>query len=335
MPYLTTSLCRLLATEAPIVQAPIGAASCPALAAAVSNAGALGMLSITWRSPDETRRVIRATRQLTQRPFGVNLVLHWPPEERLRISLQEGVGIVSFFWGDPAPYVAQVHAAGALVMHTVTSAVEAQRAVTDGVDIIVTQGWEAGGHVWGQVGSLPLVPTVVDAVAPVPVIAAGGIADGRGLAAALTLGAAGAWLGSRFIASEESAVHAVYRERLLAARETDTAYSCLFDDGWPAAPHRTLRTQTVSDWELAGCPPPGLRPGEGDIVAAYPTGDPVRRFTGIMPEPGMSGDLDALAFYAGQSAGLIHDIRPAGEIVRSLVAEAVQALQRGSGFISP
>lgn len=165
---LQTSLCALLNIELPIIQAPIGGAATPALAAAVSNAGGLGMLPLTWHSPEGVRRVIRQTRQLTDRPFGVNLILQWPQEERLKVCLEEGVPVVSFFWGDPSLYVAAAHTAGSLVMHTVGSAVEARRVRDAGVDIIVAQGWEAGGHVWGQVATLPLVPCVVDAVAPTP-----------------------------------------------------------------------------------------------------------------------------------------------------------------------
>lgn len=151
---LSTPLCPLLGIDLPIIQAPIGSATTPALAAAVSNAGGLGMLAVTWRDSDELRHTLRATRRLTDRPFGVNLVLRWPPAERLAVCLEEGVPVVSFFWGDPAPYVARVHDAGALVMHTVASATEAEQAVAAGVDVVVAQGWEAGGHVWGRVASL-------------------------------------------------------------------------------------------------------------------------------------------------------------------------------------
>ena len=148
----------------------------------------------------------------TSKPFAVNLVLDWDPAERLAIALHEGVRIVSFFWGDPAPWVEQVHAAGGIVLHTVASAEEARRAADAGVDAVVAQGWEAGGHVWGQVSTLALVPRVVDAVAPLPVVAAGGIADGRGLAAVLALGAGAAWMGTRFLLAEEAATHPVYQE---------------------------------------------------------------------------------------------------------------------------
>jgi NAD(P)H-dependent flavin oxidoreductase YrpB (nitropropane dioxygenase family) len=183
----------LLNIELPIIQAPIGGGTNPALAAAVSNAGGLGMLGMINRGPEVVRQLIRETRELTDRPFGVNFVLR-PQEEteaRLEASLEEGIPVISFFWNDPSRYIERVHAAGTLVMYTVPSAAEAQRAVEAGVDIIVAQGWEAGGHVRGEVATLPLVPRVVDAVAPTPVVAAGGIADGRGMAAALAWGPPG------------------------------------------------------------------------------------------------------------------------------------------------
>ena len=134
-------------------------------------------------------------------------------------------------------------------MHTVGSAADAKRAIDAGVDIVVAQGWEAGGHVRGTVATMPLIPAVVDAVSPAPVVAAGGIADGRGLAAALALGAAGAWIGTRFLASNEASIHPRYRERILQANEADTIYlEDLFDVRWPNAPHRTLRNQIVQTW---------------------------------------------------------------------------------------
>src|SRR6266851_8428685 len=280
MPVLQTSLCSLLNIELPIVQAPMGGVVSPALAAAVSNAGGLGMLPLTWHNIEEVRRVIRQTLQLTDRPFGVNLILHWPQQERLKVCLEEGIRVVSFFWGDPSPYIAAVHAAGSLVMHTVGSAAEASQVRDVGVDILVAQGWEAGGHVWSQVATLPLVPCVVDAVAPAPVVAAGGIADGRGLAAVLALGAAGAWIGTRFLASQEADAHPVYKQKVLQAAETDTVYSRLFDGGWPDAPLRTLRNSTVTNWEASGSLPSGERPGEGEVVATWiDDGSPILRYS--------------------------------------------------------
>lgn len=328
MPVLQTSLCSLLNIELPIIQAPIGGATCPALVAAISNAGGLGMLSVTWRDVATIRRMIREIRQLTDRPFGVNLVLQWPPEEKLQACLEEGVPVVSFFWGDPSPYIHAVHAAGALVMQTVGSAAEARRVRDAGVDMLVAQGWEAGGHVWGQVATLPLVPRVVDAVAPAPVVAAGGIADGRGLAAVLALGAAGAWMGTRFVASQEADAHPVYKAKVLQAAETETVYSSVFDGGWPNAPHRTLRNSTLTQWEASGSPPSGERPGEGEAIATRADGSAVMRYSVSLPTQGLTGGVEALALYAGQSVGLVSRLQSAYDIVKDIADEAVRTLQQ-------
>ena len=275
------------------------------------------------------RQQIRETRALTSRPFGVNLVIEFPQEERLEVCLDERVPIISFFWGDPASLTHRAKAAGAVVLHTVGSAAEAKRAVDAGVDIIVAQGWEAGGHVRGTVATLPLVPAVVDAVAPVPVVAAGGIADGRGLAAALALGAAGAWIGTRFLASEEATIHPRYRERLFAARETDTVYlKDLFDVRWPNAPHRTLRNPTVEAWEAAGCPPSGKRPGEAEVIAVSRSSGEIVRYQSYTPGADAEGDIDALSLWAGQGVGLVSKGQSAGDIVREIAAEARAILQR-------
>jgi len=321
---LRTPLCDLIGIDVPIVQAPVSDA--PALAAAVSNAGGLGMLQCSWLGLEHVRTAIGETRRLTDRPFGVNLVLEWPQDDRLEIALDEGVPVVSLFWGDPAPYLDRVRGCGSLGIVTVGSAAEARRAVALGAEAIVAQGWEAGGHVWGEVSTLALVPVVVDAVAPVPVVAAGGIADGRGLAAALALGAAGAWVGTRFVASDESGQHPFYKERISEASETDTVHSSLFDIGWSDAPHRTLRNSTVRMWEVAGRPAPGARPGEEEAVAERADGTPIARYSSTDPERGMTGDLEALALYAGQGVGLVHEALPAGEIVRSMAAGAESVL---------
>jgi len=245
----------------------------------------------------------------------------------LRLCLDEGVPVVSFFWGDPTPYVPVVHDAGARAVHTVASAAEAERAAAAGVDVIVAQGWEAGGHVWGEVTTMALAPRVVDAVAPLPVVAAGGVADGRGLAAALALGAAGVWMGTRFLLAEEAATHPVYQEQVVRADETDTVYSQLFDIGWPGAPHRALRNSTVRAWEAGGRPVSGARPGEGEVVATAADGRPVHRYSDVAGQAGMVGEVEALALYAGQGAGLVTRRQPAGEIVREIADEAVRALQ--------
>jgi nitronate monooxygenase len=310
----------------------MGGAVGPRLAAAVSNAGGLGML-VLWRAELESmRRQIRETRTLTQRPFGVNLNLDFPQEDRLAVCVEERVPVISFFWRDPAALATRAKAGGAIIMHTVGSAEDARRAVDCGVDIVVAQGWEAGGHVRGTIATLPLVPAVIDAISPTPVVAAGGIADGRGLAAVLALGASGAWIGTRFLASEEAAIHPLYRERLLRARVEDTVFlEELFDVGWPKAPHRVLRNKTVVAWESAGRPPSGQRPGEGEVVATSRTSGEIRRYQSYTPGIDAEGDIEALSLWAGQSVGLVSTVKSAGEIVREIVADAEETLQRLAG----
>jgi len=322
-----TPLCDLVGIEVPVVLAPMGGAVTPGLAAAVSGAGGLGMLPLTWTAPDEIAAVIDETRRRTDRPFGVNLGLAWDQRERLALALAAGVRVVSFFWGDAGALVGEAHGAGAIVFVTVGTAAEARAAVAAGADVVVAQGWEAGGHVWGTVSTLALVPRVVDAVGPVPVVAAGGVADGRGLAAVLALGAAGAWVGTRFLAAAEAGVHPAYRERVLAAGEADTFYGTLFDRGWPDAPHRTLRNSTVEAWERAGRPAPGSRPGENDEPASRPDGSPINRYASSTPTAAMTGDVEPLPHWAGQGVGLVTREESAADIVRSLVTEAEQVIR--------
>ncbi len=318
MPNAFSSLVDI---DTPIVQAAMGGATCPQLAAAVSNAGGLGMLALGWSPPDAVRAEIRATKALTKRPFGVNLVLTQPQEERVAICLAEQVPAISFFWGQAGPLTEVAHRGGARVLHTVASADAARIAVDDGADAIVAQGWEAGGHVYGTVATMALVPAVVDRVAPVPVLAAGGIADGRGFAAVIALGAAGAWIGTRFLASAEARIHPRYRDRLLAAKETDTEYGVLFDVGWPDAPHRILRNATIEAWEAAGRPPPGRRPREGAVLAKSMDGDVVA-YQSHTPQASDEGDIDALALWSGQGVGLVRRVQPAADIVREIRDEA-------------
>ena len=185
----------------PVFQAPIGSIASPALAAAVSNAGGLGNLACTWRSVEQLRSLFAEMAGLTSKPYGANFVLEFPIEERLAVALAEGVRLISFFFGDGSRLVWRVRSAGAVAVQVVGSIDEAKRAADGGFDIIVAQGREAGGHVRGNLGTMTLLPQVVDAVSPLPVLAAGGIADRRGVTAAEALGATGVWVGSRFLAA--------------------------------------------------------------------------------------------------------------------------------------
>ena len=184
----------------------------------------------------------------------------------------------------------------------------------------------------GQVATMALLPRVVDAVSPVPVISAGSITDGRGVAAALMLGADGVWVGTRFLASEEADVDPSYKERIIKASETGTLISKVFSGGWDAA-GRALRNSTIEMWETAGRPVDGQRPGEDEVIARSADGAPVSRYSAIGPYTGVTGDLEGLSNWAGQGVGLIVRIQPAAEIVRDLTEHAVQVLRGGTAFI--
>jgi len=174
---------------------------------------------------------------------------------------------------------------------------------------------------------MALIPAVVDQVGDTPVIAAGGIADGRGLAAALALGASAGWLGTRFLASEEATIHKEYQKRLLTSSENDTVYlDNLFDGGWPEAPHRVIRNSTVDTWEKAGCPSPGMRPREGEVVARSQSGGDILRYASVSPRQNTSGDIEALAMWAGQTAGTVRRVQPAAKIVREIMEETMRVI---------
>jgi nitronate monooxygenase len=312
-----TPVCELLGIRHPIVSAPM--ALDPRLPAAVSNAGGLGTIGLWWA--EDAGAAVRETMALTDRPFGGNFALTSDQHHRVDQALAAGLRIVSFIFGDPQPYIVQVHEAGGLVLHTVGSAEEARRAVDSGVDVVVAQGWEAGGHVWSGVATLPLVPAVVDAVAPVPVIAAGGIGDARGVVAVLALGAQAAWMGTRFLLADEMPLHEDYRRFLIEAPETRAEwYPNLYEVGWPDAPHRALHNSTAERWEAAGRPPPGSRPGEGEVIAHLGTGEPVVRYAPAPPLVGTTGEVEAMSMWAGQSVALARRSQPAAEIVAELVS---------------
>jgi nitronate monooxygenase len=319
---MRTTLCERLGIDVPVIQAAMADVACPALVAAVSNAGALGMLQFGWLTPEVIREQITRTRALTDRPFGAGFVLDRPQEERVEVALDAGMRIISLFWGDPAPYVARVHDAGALLMHAVGSVAEARQAAEAGVDIVIAQGWEAGGHVRGEVGTLALVPAVVDAVAPVLVVAAGGIADGRALAAVLALGASGGWIGTRFLMAAEANVHPDYQAALVRATANDTFVAALFDVGWEDAPGRALRNSTARAWEAAGRPPRGQRPGEGETLYHSPTQGRGTRYEPLVAPMDAQGDVEASSLWAGQGVGLVSRRQPAGAIIREIVEQA-------------
>ena len=326
---MRTAFCDLLGIELPISQAAIGGAAVPALAAAVSNAGGLGTVTLTGYDGESARQTIHQTRKLTSKPFCTNFVLPYEGqfEEALEVALSEKVPVINLFWGDPAPYVDRVHAAESKLLVQLGSVEEASHAAECGVDIIVAQGNNAGGHVKGEVGTLPLVANITDAVSSTPVLAAGGISDGRGLAAVLALGAAGAYIGTRFLASEEASVAPEYLELLLNAEVSDTVYTTLFDYGWPGAPHRALRNSTYRTWIEAGQPPKDKLPGQDEILATHSSGYHVKRYESYTATAELEGNIEALSLWAGQGVGLVNQVQPAADIVKEIADEARQTIE--------
>ena len=305
MARLQTPVCDLLGIQLPIVQAGMSSYTTPELVAAVSNAGGLGIIGGLSRDADELGEEILKVRQLTSRPFGVNHVVSQLDSGAIDVTLELRVPVLSLAWGKADEIVRRAHDAGMKVIHQANTPEEAGRAASDGADVIVAQGAEGGGHV-GAMSTLPLVPQVIDVVNGVPVLAAGGIADGRGLAAVLMLGAQGALIGTRFLATPEARGRGHSKDVILNALGSQTVASKFFDDvlglRWPGALVRSIRNplldrwaQRQQDWALAA---EQIRPS---LEAALAAGDFV---------------------IAGESAGLIHDIVPAGELVTRIAREA-------------
>jgi len=331
---LATPFTELVGCAVPIQQAGMGAVSPPALAAAVSNAGALGMLGMArWgghRLP-ALERLLDDVRDRTDRPFGVNFVVSDPHLE----STDPGcfalaarrARLVEFFWRWPDPALVEtVHAEGALVSWQVGSAAEAVAAAEAGADLIVAQGVGAGGHVRGTVGVLALLDEVLGAVA-VPVLAAGGIGTGRALAAVLAAGAAGARMGTRFVAAAESDAHPRYVAALVAAGAADTVYGRTFTAWWDA-PGRVLRSSVAAAEAFAG-----------EVVGETPSLDGTREALGrFYPEAitrGTTGAIEAMSLWAGESVGGVRRVQPAAAIVREVAGEAERLLRRWGAGTAP
>jgi nitronate monooxygenase len=316
-----TDFTRLVGCTVPIQLAGMGAIVSPELAAAVSEAGALGQISFVQTDPAVAKQRLDRLEQLTRKPYGVNLVLPYVDPEILMMASRRA-RVVDFFWGDPDPdLVEQVHAEGALASWQVGSVREAISAEKAGCDFISAQGIEAGGHLRGQLSLLPLLEGVLDAVS-VPVLASGGIGSARSIAAVLQAGAAGTRMGTRFIAAAESNAHPEYVKALIDAGAEDTVLTTLFEVDCPMCPatHRVVRSALKLAEDL-----PDRPLGEMDVSgSSYP----IPRFFGFPPTRQMTGRITAMACYAGQSVAAIHGVQPAGEIVAELVRGTQNLLER-------
>jgi nitronate monooxygenase/enoyl-[acyl-carrier protein] reductase II len=336
---LHTSICDLFGIEYPIFCAGMGIGSGASLAGAVSNAGGCGVLGGNGRSNDGLRREIQKLRRLTSKPFGVNLLPAVVRDSMIDACIEERPPIIVFFWGDPTHWIGEARRNGIKVLVQVGSVEEAQVAVRAGADAIIAQGHEAGGHNRATVSLWVNLPAIVEAVKPVPVLASGGIATGRGVAAALMLGAQGVSMGTRFVATHEAFASNEYKNRIVNARAQDTVYVDLFDGGFATnAPHRVIRNKIVDEWEQVGRPPIGARPGEGTMVGTVNRGvgkmQQVPRYYSSLVTPEYDGDLEYAPLWCGESCTLVNDIKPAAEVVQQIVDEALEALSTNAASSS-
>ncbi len=316
---MRTPLSELLGIEHPVIQASLGPWSSVALTAAVSEAGGIGSLGTALMSAGQVADQIRQTRRLTDKPFIVNHTRRPLDEEAFELTLRERPKAVSLALGEPGDLAQRAHDAGCVFINQVHSVDQAVAAVEQGADLIIAQGEEAGGF-GGGVGIIALIPQVVDAVAPVPVAAAGGIADGRGLAAALVLGAAGVNIGTRFLAAEETEISEEWKRRIVEARSEDTVRALFAEQvfppvgpgGYQGKTPRVLRTEWVDRYNA-----------DPQAVAAERA-----RLAAELVEAVKAGRGHELVPFTGETAGMISSVRPAGEILVEMVAEAEALLAR-------
>jgi enoyl-[acyl-carrier protein] reductase II len=317
---LKTPLCDRLRIEVPIILAPMGTCTSAEFAAAVSNAGGLGGIGSLFRATAAVKRDIDVVRRLTSRPFAINHIPQALDAEAFRYTLEARPAVISFALADPGDLVQQAHDIGSLVMLQVTTVAQAVQAAQRGVDVIIAQGGEAGGY-RGEVSTMTLVPQVVDAVSPIPVVAAGGIFDGRGIAAALMLGAVGVNLGTRFITSTEAPAPEEWKQAITGAKSEDAIKVDVLNDisplpgteGFHTVP-RSLPTAFLDEWS-------------GKREEARRDRD---RLRGQIVSTTQAGRQHECVLWAGQTAGGINEILSVGEILRRLIAETEAALSRAT-----
>jgi NAD(P)H-dependent flavin oxidoreductase YrpB (nitropropane dioxygenase family) len=309
---IRTRFTEMAGVQHPVVLGGMGVGTAPELVAAVSEAGGLGIQGLSGRSPAQVAELAADIRSRTRAPFGMNLLLFLASDEQVEAVVRARPRVFSTAWPAPdqdlAPLFQRAHGAGCLVVHMVSTAGEAEEAERAGADVIVAQGNEGGGHV-GTMGSSVLVPMVV-ARTKVPVLAAGGFATGAGLAAALALGADGILLGTRFLATPEAPLHPRFKQVLIDSDGHDTIATEVTDVAqgtvWPGAYARVRRNRLVEDWIGR----------EGELRRLQP--EVAKRIA----EARLRGDPDYAVLYSGQTAGLIHELLPAAQVVSSIVSEA-------------
>jgi NAD(P)H-dependent flavin oxidoreductase YrpB (nitropropane dioxygenase family) len=312
-----TRICDLLSVQHPIVLGGMGTATTAPLVAAVSNAGGFGTLGTSAFNAATLQTEIASIHERTDKPFGVNHLLFQIKEDMFAVTLRARPAVAAFAWArreqNLRDYFQRAHDVGAKVMHMAGEVPEALRAAEAGADVIVAQGTEAGGHV-GWMASLPLVPMMVKAVAPLPVLAAGGIADGRGLAAALALGAEGVLLGTRFMATPEAPIHPNFKQAIVRSDGHDTVLTEIPDIAtqrvWPGAMSRAQRNPFIERWS-------------GREWALRQNATEIGKQTAAARA---AGDVDNASLSFGQDAGLVDSIKSVKEVVQDIVREAEEII---------
>lgn len=332
---ISTRLTREYGIAQPFVGAGMGFIATPALVAAVSNGGGLGVLGNGIEPPVSTQALIQQIRLATTRLFGVDFIVDdsafgpLTTDAHIDACIAEQVRLVVFHMNlPPAAWVQRLHAAGARVWMQVSSLHQALDAAALGVDALIAQGREAGGHNRSREPGLALLRQVVGAVQPLMVLAAGGIADGAGVFRALQAGADGVWVGTRLVASTEAYAHPQYKARLLAARAGSTVTTTMFGPEYPDRPYRVLRNRVVDEFagheaDIPSPPPPPEVIGKtllfpGTFRQPYE----MPKFSAIVPTPDTVGDFEEMGLPAGDGAALIHDIRPAAQIIARMMGDA-------------
>jgi NAD(P)H-dependent flavin oxidoreductase YrpB (nitropropane dioxygenase family) len=326
----STSITRTFGLTTPIVNAGMAMIARPALAAAVCEAGGLGTIGSDINPPDVLRDLVRQTKAQTKRPFGVDLIGDFVTDEHISVLIEEKVAVAIFFWTLPTlERVDRLKQNGIKVWMQIGRVAEAEQAVALDADALIVQGAEAGGHNRAEASTMTLFPRIRGRFPSLPLLAAGGIVDGRTMAAALVLGADAVWCGSRFLASQEAEAHDAYKDRVLSADVGDTAILSIYGPEWPGQAMRAILNDGAR--VALGREPEAIGDAEGQIIGSTVLNGrtiPAPRYSAILPTRDFDGDIEQACLTAGQSAGNINEILPAAEIVRRMTSEAKAALNR-------
>jgi len=334
---LRTRITEQYGLKVPFINAGMAFIATAPLVRAVCTAGGMGMLGATAMPPDVLEAALRDIKAAHPACFGVNFIARFSGIEHIDVCVREKVPVVAFFWDEPPDeWLSRLRAAGSHIWFQVGSLGEAKTALERGAQGLIVQGSEAGGHNRAAAGTFSLLPAVIDAVPSVPVVAAGGIADGRTVAAALALGADAVWVGTRLLASFEAYAHPQYKDRVVAAGVADTARHLIFGPEFPDASTRGLRNRIVREWEGRDQPPPYKVVSESETpvigqAGFYGQQFPMQRFCGFPPTPEFSGDLEEMSLLAGESVGQSKRLMSAASIVEEMISGAEAVIRKRLG----